>query len=484
MAVEIVPTNVVIEQIDINLLQPHPRNVSIYGFNEDISELAKKIQEKGKLDYNIVITQNNRIISGHRRWQAAKSLGWSTIPVERRTYADELEELEALLIANVYRDKTTAQRGREYEVWLEVYKEKAKQSQGNRPTKLDEIQTNNAYFQPNLTESSPQKTKKITSTSNASKKKPVSQSRNQAANDAGLKATTADKVVKVNAVVKRLNDDGKTEEAQTLETELNRSADAAYKLISLPEDQLLTALHKLANNEVKTGKAAILEIKKEEQEAQVQAAPTKPKVTLSSWETWLPEQEPCDLLITDPPYSTDVEDIEAFANAWLSLALSKVKPTGRAYVCIGAYPHELKAYLNVQGCLPVAQVLVWSYRNTLGPSPKYDYKLNWQAILYFKGKEAPPIDCPIMTEQFSAQDINAPDGRQGDRYHAWQKPMELAEQLIRHSTRPGDRVIDCFTGTGTFLLAAHRLGRVASGCERSPEMAELARTRGCEVING
>ncbi len=35
-----------------------------------------------------------------------------------------------------------------------------------------------------------------------------------------------------------------------------------------------------------------------------------------------------------------------------------------------------------------------------------------------------------MTEQFSVQDINAPDGRLGDRFHAWQKPDELAERVI------------------------------------------------------
>lgn len=256
----------------------------------------------------------------------------------------------------------------------------------------------------------------------------------------------------------------------------------AKKLAKKTEEERNTLVSKVVSGEAKTVKEAELQIIKENINAQAQAAETKPLVTLASWNTWLPGQDPCDLLITDPPYSTDVEDIEAFAKAWLPLALSKVKTTGRAYVCIGAYPHELKAYLNVQGCLPVAQVLVWSYRNTIGPSPKYDYKLNWQAILYFKGKEAPPIDCPIMTEQFSAQEINAPDGRQGNRYHAWQKPDQLAEQLIRHSTKPGDRVIDCFTGTGTFLLAAHKLGRVASGCERSPEMAKIAQTRGCEVI--
>lgn len=50
------------------------------------------------------------------------------------------------------------------------------------------------------------------------------------------------------------------------------------------------------------------------------------------------EDDTFDLLLTDPPYSTDVEDIEAFAAERLPLALAKVKPTGRAYICIGAYP--------------------------------------------------------------------------------------------------------------------------------------------------
>jgi hypothetical protein len=203
-------------------------------------------------------------------------------------------------------------------------------------------------------------------------------------------------------------------------------------------------------------------------------------VTTADWRDWLPEQDECDLLITDPPYSTDVDDVYAFANTWLPEALKKVKATGRAYVCIGAYPAELHAYLSVPcGDLTLANVLVWTYRNTLGPSPSHDYKLNWQAILYYRGPQAPPLDCPKMTEQFTVQDINAPDGRQGDRHHAWQKPDELAERLIRHSTRPGESVLDPYAGTGTFLLAAARLGRHARGCDQDPDMAALAVKRGC-----
>lgn len=210
------------------------------------------------------------------------------------------------------------------------------------------------------------------------------------------------------------------------------------------------------------------------------AATGSAQVTLADWRDWLPHQDQCDLLITDPPYSTDVPDIYSFANAWLPEALKKVKPDGRAYVCVGAYPAELHAYLSVPcGDLTLANVLVWTYRNTLGPSPSLDYKLNWQAILYYRGPDVLPLDCPKMTEQFSVQDINAPDGRLGDRYHAWQKPQELAERLIRHSTQPGDLVLDPFSGTGTFALAAAQLGRVARGCERDPAMLKLAVERGC-----
>ena len=190
---------------------------------------------------------------------------------------------------------------------------------------------------------------------------------------------------------------------------------------------------------------------------------------------WLEELEPVDLLLTDPPYSTDVADIYEFAE-WLPLALSKLKDTGRAFIFVGAYPRELQAYMDA--ALP-EQVLVWTYRNTLGPSPKHDYKLNWQAILYYRMKNAPPLDCPVMLEQFSVQDINAPDGRLGDRYHAWQKPMEIGERFIRHATKPGDVVADPFACTGTFLLAAAKLGRQGIGCEIEEEHLDIAVTRGC-----
>ena len=90
---------------------------------------------------------------------------------------------------------------------------------------------------------------------------------------------------------------------------------------------------------------------------------------------------------------TDVEGIEGFASEWVPTALAKVKATGRAYICIGAYPRELRAYLTIAppSHLLFSQVLVWTYKNRVGPSPTHDYKLNWQAILYYRGPAVPAL---------------------------------------------------------------------------------------------
>jgi DNA modification methylase len=191
-----------------------------------------------------------------------------------------------------------------------------------------------------------------------------------------------------------------------------------------------------------------------------------------------------DLLITDPPYSTDVEDIASFAEDWLPIALSKIKNTGRAFICIGAYPSEIQAYLNVllkQDKFIVDNPLIWTYKNTLGLTPKMKYNLNYQVILHLYSENSKPLDTSITNEMFSVQEINAPDGRVGNRFHTWQKPDELALRLIKHSTNEGDSIIDCFACTGTFLLMAAKLNRSAVGCDISAENLEIAEERGCII---
>lgn len=227
--------------------------------------------------------------------------------------------------------------------------------------------------------------------------------------------------------------------------------------------------------------------KKEYVESSKKEIVNKPLLKITDAVSFLNEFEDntIDLLITDPPYKTDVEDIHKFTEDWLTVAIYKLKTNGRAYICAGAYPDEIYAFLNVltkQNKFIVDNPLVWTYRNTLGVTPKMKYNLNYQLIWHLYSDESDELDTSITNEMFSVQDINAPDGRLGNRLHKWQKPDELARRLIRHSTKEDDLIVDCFACTGTFLLEGARMNRRATGCDISIDNAKIAEERGCTII--
>lgn len=238
----------------------------------------------------------------------------------------------------------------------------------------------------------------------------------------------------------------------------------------------------------KEEKQAELEKKKEEYKAQsLKETTIKPEIYLQNAVDFLKtfEDESIDVLITDPPYATDVKDINSFTKEWLEIAIKKVKKSGRMYVCSGAYPNELHAFLSVlmnQNKFIVDNPLIWTYRNTLGITPKMKYNLNYQVIWHLYSDKSKELDTSITNEMFSVQDINAPDGRIGNRLHTWQKPDELANRLIKHSTKKGDLVVDCFACTGTFLIAASKFDCIAKGCDIDAENLNIAKERGCTII--
>jgi plasmid stabilization system protein ParE len=210
--------------------------------------------------------------------------------------------------------------------------------------------------------------------------------------------------------------------------------------------------------------------------------PGKAIIHLGTAQEWLQDASAADLLLTDPPYSTDVEDIVRFASEWLPLALSRLKTTGRAFIFIGAYMDEFAAYASQplpdgwQWGVPHA----WVYRNAIGPTPEKDFIRNWQCIVTAYGPDAAPLRSDRITELLAGFIENAPDGRQEIKWHSWQKPMPLVERLIRLGTAPGDIVIDPFAGSGTTLLAAQELGRIGFGCESDRASFDICTQRGCE----
>ncbi len=115
-----------IEYVDTSDLEPHQLNRKIYT-NRDITNLVEKIDEHGFQDeHELLVTPDNKILSGHRRWRSALELGISEVPVRRKD-VDGDDALLTLLLANQYRDKTPAEKIREGQAWESIEREKAQE---------------------------------------------------------------------------------------------------------------------------------------------------------------------------------------------------------------------------------------------------------------------------------------------------------------------------------------------------------------------
>jgi site-specific DNA-methyltransferase (adenine-specific) len=73
-----------------------------------------------------------------------------------------------------------------------------------------------------------------------------------------------------------------------------------------------------------------------------------------------------------------------------------------------------------------------------------------------------PVICNGMTEKTD---------------HPTQKPEALLEKVIAASSNEGELVVDPFTGSGTTLVVAERLGRRWAGADSDPRYVALARER-------
>jgi DNA modification methylase len=265
---------------------------------------------------------------------------------------------------------------------------------------------------------------------------------------------------------------------------LNETNDKTQEELKAGKKEITEVLREIKSDK----KSKQLEKKKEiyiEQAKKVMV--NAPQVSLMDSNDFLNtfEDNSIDLLFTDPPYMTDIPNIGEFTENWLTLAIQKTKKSGRMLVFSGSYPMEIQAFLNVllnQDKFIVDNPLVWAYKNTLGQTPKMKYNLNYQFIWHLYSKESAELDISITDEMFSVMEVNAPDGRQGDRLHTWQKPDELAMRLVRHTSKLQDLVVDPFTCTGTFLIAANKLGRIGKGCDIDQANLDIAIKRGCELV--
>jgi len=121
----------IIETRVIDTLKPHPRNAVLYGNEHGLydDKLVASLKA-GIWPGEIQVTTGNVIISGHRRCDHAifaeieEAEVWVRHDLPDDPNAHEV--LEALLQANLQRNKTKEQQLREFELWLEVEKKQRK----------------------------------------------------------------------------------------------------------------------------------------------------------------------------------------------------------------------------------------------------------------------------------------------------------------------------------------------------------------------
>ena len=257
--------------------------------------------------------------------------------------------------------------------------------------------------------------------------------------------------------------------------------------------------------------------------------------TMAGW----PEQS-IDLVFADPPYNIgykydqyeDKRDDHEYLDwtyRWIDGCARLLKASGSLYVLIGdEYAAEVRLHLKAlerDRKLVFRNWIVWHY--TFGQNCKQKFNRSHAHLFYCVGPAAfdgvmaddPPftfnrdaIAIPSARLTTYADARANPAGKLPDDtwylrpqeaegvyfrpdedtwyvsrlcgtfkervgWHPCQLPEALLERIVRLSSREGDIVFDPFTGSGTTLAVAARLGRRWLGCELSPEYAAKATER-------
>ncbi|GAA4343669.1 site-specific DNA-methyltransferase [Flaviaesturariibacter amylovorans] len=217
-----------------------------------------------------------------------------------------------------------------------------------------------------------------------------------------------------------------------------------------------------------------------------------------------------DLIIADPPYNlgkdygngSDLrasEDYLRFTKDWLTEAKRVLSDTGTIYVFMG---FRFIAYLYAimeQDCgLHFRNWICWHYTQGIGKkrgfSPRHD------DILMFTKSERYhfDLDAVRVPQKFYRSVNNMRGANPGDVWefshvhycndnrqaHPTQKPEGLIERLVLASSRPGQLVLDPFSGSGTTLRVCQQLGRAAMGIELNADYVAATQRRLAQPFTG
>lgn len=231
------------------------------------------------------------------------------------------------------------------------------------------------------------------------------------------------------------------------------------------------------------------------------------------------------MLLTDPPYNVDYtggtkaalkilndsfgtdEQFISFLSAALGNASAAIRDGASFYVWLATRRTRdfLKAMERIG--LEVRQELYWIKNTfTLG---RQDYQWQSEPCLYgWKAGAAhwfaptrternvieEGIDTSIMSKAELREVLDSilagyeTDAIHEDKplrseQHPTMKPVPLFARLMRNSSRPGERILDVFAGSGTTVIAAEQMGRRALALELDPRYCDVIISR-WEALTG
>jgi len=205
----------------------------------------------------------------------------------------------------------------------------------------------------------------------------------------------------------------------------------------------------------------------------------------------LPELDPVDLVLTDPPYgnaystghrksvsrsSTRLKNdghlLEPLLNDTVELLEPLLNDTAAIYWFCA--PNRLDLVLPLLKRWDVPNVICWDKGNCTAGDLDTTYGKQWEACIYArKGK-------PGLIGGRDRDVLRHSRGNTSLYFHPTQKPVGLFTYLAgRHNS---STILDPFIGSGTTLRAAKDLGRKAIGIEIEEKYCEISAKRMAQEV--
>jgi site-specific DNA-methyltransferase (adenine-specific) len=217
--------------------------------------------------------------------------------------------------------------------------------------------------------------------------------------------------------------------------------------------------------------------------------------------------ERADLLLTDPPYCLlvrrrkggderdpksrerkldrgpvgrfeDVRSYRQFTEAWMPAAVAHLRGDAPLVLWTNFLGKEpLRTVARGLGYGHLWGEFVWAKRTHEGDGNELILRVYEVALILGRAPQAPlePGDPPRARAVAAGYDDDGEAARWGS--HPNHKPFGVLEPLLRSFSKPGQRVLDPFSGSCSVGAAAVALGRSASCLELEPDWAARGEKR-------